>query len=590
MARSPALETRDHAAGRALLAKALRRERKVATAGVLWGIVWTAAKVSVPLLAAGAIDHGVTKNEHGALLRWCLVILGAGLVVGVSTGMRRYRAFAVAYNSETDLRHQLFAHLQRLHFAYHDQAQTGALMARAASDLQQINQLFIMIPISIANALIVSSVAVLLLIVNLKLAILTLVLLPLINVVARRFSARLHPVALDLQNELSALSTSVEETVAGMRVVKGFGAEQVFNDRMRERADAVFGRAVEAARVRAQHLPFLDLLPALSVVAVTWYGGHQVLSHHLTVGELVAFYAYVLMLINPLRMTGTVVAQWPRAVAAAERLDAILSTDPAIVDDPKAVALPPGDGELRFEGVSFSYDDGTEVLDGLDLELRPGEAVALVGATGSGKSTVAKLVPRFYDVTTGTVTLDGVDIRRVRLSELRRAIGIVFEDTFLFSDTIHANIAFADPHAPDDVVERAARLAGAHDFIVDFPEGYGTLIGERGFSLSGGQRQRLALARAILADPRVLILDDATSSVDPTKEHEIRGALLEVMRGRTTIIIAHRPATIALADRVVLLGNGKVIADGTHASLLASSEPYRQVLARAEEIEQGVAG
>ncbi|MHB8465556.1 MAG: ABC transporter ATP-binding protein, partial [Acidimicrobiales bacterium] len=239
----------------------------------------------------------------------------------------------------------------------------------------------------------------------------------------------------------------------------------------------------------------------------------------------------------------------------------------------------------RFENVTFTYDDGTEVLDRLDLRLHPGEAVALVGATGSGKSTVAKLVPRFYDVTGGEVTLDGVDIRRLRLGELRRAVGIVFEDTFLFSDTIRTNIAFADPSATDEQVERAARLAGAHDFIVGLPDGYGTRIGERGFSLSGGQRQRLALARATLADPRVLILDDATSSVDPTKEHEIRGALLEVMRGRTTIVIAHRPATIALADRVVLLGAGRVIADGTHASLLATSEEYRQVLARAEAPE-----
>ena len=550
--------------------------------GVLWGLLWTAAKVSVPYLTGKAIDEGIVHNQHGALLMWTLIIVGSGLVVGLSTGMRRYRAFAVAFNAETDLRHQLFAHLQRLHFAYHDQAQTGALMARAASDLQQINQLFIMIPISMANGLTVLSVAVVLVLVNWKLAILTLVLLPLLNVVAKRFSSRLHPVALGLQNELSALSASVEETVAGMRVVKGFGAERVFGDRMQGRADAVFERAVTAAKVRSQHLPFLDFLPALSLVAVIWYGGHQVLGGHLTEGQLVSFYAYVLMLINPLRMTGTVVAQAPRAVAAAERLDAILSTDPAIADDPEAVALPPGDGDLRFEHVSFNYSDGTEVLDGLDLHLRPGEAVALVGATGSGKSTVAKLVPRFYDVTAGRVTLDGVDVRHLLLPELRRATGIVFEDTFLFSDTIRANIAFADPSATDEQVERAARLAGAHDFVVGLPEGYGTRIGERGFSLSGGQRQRLALARAILADPRVLILDDATSSVDPTKEHEIRGALLEVMKGRTTIVIAHRPATIALADRVVLLGDGKVIADGTHASLLETSEEYRQVLARAE--------
>ena len=550
---------------------------------MLWGLVWTAAKVSVPLITSRAIDEGIIHPRSGALLKWTLVMVGVGLVVALSTGLRRYRAFSVAYHAETATRHRLFAHLQRLHFAFHDQAQTGSLMARAATDLQQITQLFTMIPISIANAMTVAAVSVLLLVLNWKLAVLTLILLPLLNVVAKMFSTRLHPAALGLQNELSALSGSVQETVSGMRVVKGFGAEDVFADRMRERADGVYTQAIRAARVRSQYLPLLDFLPALSLVPVVWYGGHQVLQGHLTTGQLVAFFQYVYMLINPLRMTGQIVAQAPRAVAAAERIDDILATDPAIIDDPTAVGLPPGNGDLRFEHVSFAYDDGTVVLDDLELHLRPGESVALVGSTGSGKSTVAKLVPRFYDISGGSLILDGVDVRHLKIEELRRAIGIVFEDTFLFSDSIRANVSFADPYATDEQVERATRLSGAHDFILELPEGYGTRIGERGFSLSGGQRQRLALARAILADPRVLILDDATSSVDPTKEHEIRGALLEVMKGRTTIVIAHRPATIALADRVVLLGDGRVVADGTHESLLASSEEYRQVLARATQ-------
>jgi ATP-binding cassette subfamily B protein len=306
----------------------------------------------------------------------------------------------------------------------------------------------------------------------------------------------------------------------------------------------------------------------------------------LTIGELTTFYLYVLALINPLRMIGQVVAQTGRAVAAAQRIDQILATEPAIVDAPRPAPLPPGGGEVRLEGVSFSYDQShaRQVLDGLDLVIRPGEAVALVGGTGSGKTTVAKLLPRFYDVTAGRVLLDGADVRDVRLRELRRAVSIVFEDTFLFTATVRDNIAFADPDASDDEVERAARLAGAHDFIAELDDGYNTVIGERGFSLSGGQRQRLALARAIIADPRVLILDDATSAVDPTKEHEIRGALQQVMAGRTTIVIAHRPATIALADRVVVLSHGRVAAEGTHAALLATSREYRDILA--EDLEE----
>jgi ATP-binding cassette, subfamily B, bacterial len=316
-----------------------------------------------------------------------------------------------------------------------------------------------------------------------------------------------------------------------------------------------------------------------------------VLNGELSLGSLIAFNVYIAMLVWPLRMLGMIVAQAQRAVVSAERVDEVLGTAPLVADAPRPVALPagPGDpedreravGAVAFEGVRFSYGGRIPVLDAFDLRVMPGESVALVGATGSGKSTVARLIPRFYDVEAGRIALDGVDVRDLRLRDLRRAIGIVFEDTFLFSDTIAANIAFADPDAPHAAIERAARLAGAHEFIGELGDGYATFIGERGYSLSGGQRQRIAIARAILADPRVLILDDATSAVDPTKEHEIRDALAGVMHGRTTIVIAHRPATIALADRVVLLDSGRVAAEGTHQALLASDGRYRQVLAAA---------
>jgi ATP-binding cassette, subfamily B, bacterial len=576
-----------------LLREVLRPYWWLTAAGVAAGMVWTAAKVSVPALTAAAIDNGILGHRHGSLIRFAVIILAVGVVSAISTGTRRYLAFRVAWRVETDLRERLYAHLQRLHFAFHDEAQTGQLMARAATDLQQIQGLIVFVPISIANVLTVAGVATVMFIANWQLALVALATLPLLNVAAKLFSSRIHPTLMGLQQELAELSTVVEETVTGMRAVKGFGAEAIQAERMDTQAGRVFDTAMSAARVRARFNPALDLLPTMGLVGVLWYGGHLVLSGHLSIGQLVEFNAYVLLLIWPLRMMGMLIAQAQRALAGAKRIDEILSTAPAIVSSPRPRKLPTdreqGLGEVAFEGVRFGYQPAHPVLDGFDLTIRPGESVALVGPTASGKTTVARLVPRFYDVNAGRIVLDNVDVRDLPLRDLRRAIGIVFEDTFLFSDSIRANIAFADPFASREQVERAARLAGAHQFITELPHGYETEIGERGFSLSGGQRQRLALARAIIADPRVLILDDATSAVDPTKEHEIREALGEVMRGRTTIVIAHRPATIALADRVVLLDVGRVVAQGTHEQLLAGSARYRAVLARATEASREIA-
>ena len=579
---------RERSTGWGLIADACRARRRGILLGVAVGLGWTLGKVSVGLLVQRAVDRGIEADDMPALRRWALAIAVAAVLVGSFTGLRRYLAFREARWIEADLRERLFAHFQRLHFAYHDRAQTGQLMSRANTDLQQIQAFVVMIPLTISNGVTVLAVTLILLTIDPLLTVLALGSLPFLNVLATRFSRRLHPAVMGIQQEAAELAAVVEETVAGVRVVKGFGAEPVQAARLRVEADDVYARSMEAAQVRATFLPALELLPNLGLIATLGYGGHQVLEGSLTLGELVAFNVYVVMLIWPLRMLGMILAQGQRSAAAAERVREVLETSPVIADTPAGQRLPPaapsgGRGQVRFEQVRFAYaPELPVVLDGFDLTVPAGQSVALVGATGSGKTTVARLIPRFYDVTGGSVTVDGVDVRDVRLRELRKAIGIVFEDTFLFSDAIGANIAFADPDAPMEQIERAARLAGAHEFIEALPDGYATPIGERGYSLSGGQRQRIAIARAILADPRVLILDDATSSVDPTKEHEIRDALAEVMRDRTTIVIAHRPATIALADRVVLIGDGRVQADGTHQELLASSAAYREVLAAAE--------
>jgi ATP-binding cassette subfamily B protein len=340
-------------------------------------------------------------------------------------------------------------------------------------------------------------------------------------------------------------------------------------------------RGLEIAQLDARFLPFLELVPMLCLGAVLWLGSRQVIDGRISLGTFISFNAYVAMIVWPLRVLGQRVVTWQQAAAAAGRITEVLEAESALVDGTRP--RPAGRGHIHFDAVRFGYDPAEPVLDGLELDVPAGTSVALVGGTASGKSTVAALLARLYDPDSGAVRLDGVDVREFRLSDLRRAVSIVFEDTFLFTDSVRANIAYGDPGADDAEVIRAARLAGAHEFISRLPDGYETILGERGFSLSGGQRQRLAIARAILGDPDVLILDDATSAIDATKEHEIRSALATVMEGRTTIVIAHRPGTIALAGRVALLAHGRVVETGTHAELLARSTRYRRLLALEEE-------
>jgi ATP-binding cassette subfamily B protein len=463
-------------------------------------------------------------------------------------------------------------------------------MARANLDLRQINQLVLFVPVFAANMVMVVAILAVLFALNVKLTLLCLISFPLLAIGAAWFQKLLDPVASRLQERLAQVSEVVEEGVAGIRVVKGLGAEEVQNARLDARAEQVRREAVALGSLRATFNPLLDLLPMVALVTVLYVGGKDAIDGVLTVGDLVAFSALLLQLVFPLRMTSYVVAQVARASASAARVQEVMVTEPEIVDDESLPPIPPGPGAVSFSGVRFAYHGERDVLRDFDLELAGGESVALVGPTGCGKSTVARLIPRFYDVDAGSITIDGHDVRAVRLGSLRREIGLVFEETFLFSDTVWENLAFSasgDGEADPKAIERAASLAGAVEFIRELPDGYDTLLGEHGFSLSGGQRQRLAIARAILADPRVLILDDATSAVDPTKEHEIRAALAEVMRGRTTLIIAHRPATIALADRVVLMDDGgRIAATGTHTDLLATNEHYRRVLADISEDHQ----
>ena len=568
-----------------LLIATLRLQVRGLSMGAGVGLAWTLGKVAVPQLTRLAIDKGI--EQDGSLIFWTMLILAAATVAGFFAACRRYFAFRESRLTETYLRERLFAQIQGLHVGFHDKAQTGQLMSRSSSDLQQVQGFVVNIPIFVSQITMVLGVVVILFFSDPILAAVSLAPLPFINVSARRFSNKIHPAVLAVQQEQAQLANVVEETVSGVRVIKGFGAEGVQQSKLQTEADDIRRESMKAAYIRSRFLPAIDLLPSLGLVAVLGLGGHRVITGDMTLGGLVAFNTYLTMLIWPMRNIGMTIAFGQRAASALLRVNEILSEEPAITDPSKPKRLPKTGlaqptGALSFQNVRFGYDIGhtdVRVLEGLTLEVQPGESVAIVGATGSGKSTIARLLLRFYDPQTGGIALDGVDLRELRLSELRRSVGVVFEDTLLFHDTVSSNIAFAKPGIDSDVVVRAAKLAGAHEFIMQLPEKYDTVLGERGFSLSGGQRQRIAIARAIVADPRVLVLDDATSAVDPTKEHEIRDALATVMRGRTTLVIAHRPATIELADRAVLLDEGIIAASGSHHQLLETNEKYREVLA-----------
>jgi ABC-type multidrug transport system fused ATPase/permease subunit len=427
------------------------------------------------------------------------------------------------------------------------------------------------------NVLTVVSVTGVLFFFQWKLALIALAITPPLVVLAYRYSHVSHPTLRDVQQRLADVATVAEENIVGVHVVKAFAQEPAEEEKFRLRSEAVFQRTLEANRQRAFYVPLISFVPLVAQAAVLLAGARMVTHHTLTAGSFIAFNLYLAMLVTPLRSLGMWIGQLQRATAAGERIFEVMDEPELVADRPGAVALPPGPGEIRFEHVGFEYLDGRPVLSEVDLDIAAGRIVALIGHTGSGKTTLTSLVPRFYDVTSGRVTLDGVDVRDVTLTSLRHEIGVISQEPFLFSATVRENITFGAPDLTDEEVERIARLAQAHEFVERLPKGYDTVIGERGITLSGGQRQRLAIARAFLADPRILILDDATSSVDASTEQAIKTALREVMAGRTTFIIAHRLSTIALADDIVVLEKGRVEARGTHAELLEASPLYAEI-------------
>src|SRR4051794_18791236 len=560
-----------------------------------------AMTAAIPWLTGRAIDQ-MQQGDRSGLRTLAFAVLGAGVLRIALTVVRRLIAGRVSLGVELDLRERMYGHLQALELAFFDRQQTGQLMSRATVDLQSVR--FFLgygLIFMLQSALTILFAAVAMFATSPGLAALSLAPVPFVVGIAARYGRRSRPALQEVQQRIAELTAdveenvggvlegaqrrppdppaAVEETVGGVRVVKPSPREQRQLERSRPRVGRVFDQAMASTRLQAFYNPFIGFLPQVGLAAILFVGGREVIRGDLTIGQFSAFYTYLLMLLSPMRTLGISLRLAQPATAAGARLFQILDRAPRIVSDAGAAPLPAGNGHVELRDVTLEYEGaGRPALRDVSLDVPAGTTVALVGATGSGKTTLVQLIPRLYDVDEGAVLVDGADVREVDVGDLRQAIAIVDDNPFLFSATVAENIAYARADATREDIERAARRAQAHDFIARLPDGYDTRVGERGLTLSGGQRQRVAIARAFLADPRILILDDATSSVDASTEQEIKAALRDVMAGRTTFVIAHRLSTISLADEIVVLENGALLAHGTHDELLDASELYREIV------------
>jgi ATP-binding cassette subfamily B protein len=554
-------------------------------------------QVQVPQLLSDAIDNSLIHHTV-ALHYYVYWVIVLGLIGGVAGYISRTSLFRVAYDIEFDLRNGIYEHLTRMSFPFYDRVQSGQLISRANSDIRSVQMYLTFAPMILVQCSIAVVAFGYMLATSVPLALISMVTMPFIYLTGVRMRKVLFPVSWLIQSRLAEVATVVDENVNGVRVVKSFAAEEQQLQQLATAADKVQWGYIKDADLRARFSPLIQNLSQVGLVLVLLLGGYMVIHGHLELGAILKFNVYLLMMQAPFMMLGMLIMMGQRAAASAERIYEILDEKATIIDRPDAIELRDSRGDVRFENVAFAYgtdsrialsvEDGgnPNVLDQFNLHLHSGETVALVGRTGSGKSTVARVLARFYDVTDGAIYVDDHDVRDLTLTSLRANIGVVLDEPFLFSISIRDNIAYGRPDATEEEVIAAATSAGADGFIRRLSEGYNTVVGERGYTLSGGQRQRIAIARALLINPPILILDDATSAIDVKVEQKIHGSLRVLMEGRTTLIVAHRLSTISLADRVVLLDGGRIVADGTHAELLASTPLYSEVLAQAAKAEE----
>ncbi|MDX6588196.1 MAG: ATP-binding cassette, subfamily bacterial [Solirubrobacterales bacterium] len=561
----------------------LRPYRRAALGSLLFAWLAMGVSVLIPLFIGKAVDviNDGSAADKADLWPLALAILGAGVLRLGLTVVRRIIAGKVSVAVEFDLRERMYAQLQRLELGFFDTQQTGQLMSRATVDLQSIRFFLGYGLIFLTqNALTIVLASIVMFALDPPLAALALLPVPVVVATAARYSRLSRPALQEVQQRLAELTAEAEESVSGIRVVKAFAREEHMLHRFQRSVGRVFDQNVYSTRLRAFYNPLMGFLPSIGLAVVLFVGGRSVIAGDITLGEFTAFYAYVIMLTGPMRMLGTSLGMAQRAAASGNRMFEILDREPRIESAPDAPPLPDGLGQVELHDVTLLYGDGTgaePALESVSMAVEAGSTVALVGPTGSGKTSLVALLARLYDPTSGSVSIDGADLRDVDVASVRRTVSFVADESFLFSASIAENVAYARPEATDEEIEKAARLAQAHGFIERLPDGYDTVVGDRGLTLSGGQRQRVAIARALLADPRILILDDATSSVDARTEAEIKRGLQEVMRGRTTFVVAHRLSTISLADEIVVMDAGRVVDRGTHEELLERCDLYREI-------------
>ena len=538
----------------------------------------TAILLVTPQFIRWIVDRGIRQNDL-QLLTWSVLgLLALTALRGVLTFCSSLLAETASQGVSYGLRRDLHAKLTELSFAYHDRTESGQLLSRSMQDVERVRMLTGRSVLGLANGvvLLVGS-AVALVMMDPLLALLAMLTMPILAHRAMRFGAHYRPLSMGIQQQLAVLTTRLEQNLRGARIVKAFAQEDAEIDRFEEENQKWFGLAASTARLTALNMPLLDLIANLATVIIVWLGGYLVIQGNLTLGELVAFITYMAQLTSPIRRLGFLVPSIAMAGASAERVFEILDEETPIREAEDARPLGPIRGHLRFENVSFSYARTHSVLRDVSFGIEPGQVLALLGPTGSGKSSIINMIPRFYDPTEGRILLDGHDIRTATLNSLRSQIGIVLQESTLFATTIRENIAFGRPDATEEEVVEAAEAAQAHEFVESFPDGYDTKVGERGATLSGGQRQRVAIARTLLTDPRILILDDATSSVDTQTEHLIQKALSNLMKGRTSVIIAQRLSTVRMADQILMLEKGQIAAAGNHEELFERSALYRKI-------------